>query len=475
MVDPARLVAHQLTVSGGQIRCWTTGETADCVVLAGPGFGAATLARRLATLLPDRRALVIELPGIGGSASTEPTSLDAIADALAAALLLLGAGGAPLVAVDLAAAVLPPLLARPAIRPAAVVALGLDRAEAWAARGALPPPIAPTTDGSHLQALWSFLRDLHLLEPADPTQASAVGEPLPSPAELDEGFVAAAVRPERFTAAWKALAGGLGAVSGLDGLVRVGPARDLAAALAAIASRPLPPVPATAPLPGGALWYDHVDTARGRVHLRRAGDAGTPLLVLPTGGGSSEQFAPVVRGLSAGRRVFALDYFGNGLSDRREGEVSVEDLAEDAIAVIEALGFARVDVWGSHTGSLVALELALRRPDLVGRMVLEGPVFVAPDFQADLLDNYFPVVRPDKWGLHLPLVWNWRRDMFLYWPWYRVDRGAVRRLGLPSPAELHLYAIGILESGPTYDRAYRSAFRYPTAERLPRLTRPALV
>jgi hypothetical protein len=107
--------------------------------------------------------------------------------------------------------------------------------------------------------------------------------------------------------------------------------------------------------------------------------------------------------------------------------------------------------------------------------VLEGPVFISADFQHDLLSHYFPVIAPDKWGLHLPLLWNWRRDMFMYWPWYRVAREAARKLGVPSSEQLHTYAIGILESGTHYDQAYRSAFTYDTRARLPHLTRPALI
>jgi pimeloyl-ACP methyl ester carboxylesterase len=144
-------------------------------------------------------------------------------------------------------------------------------------------------------------------------------------------------------------------------------------------------------------------------------------------------------------------------------------------ALIDALGFPEVDVWGSHTGAVVGLELALRHPVKVGRLVMEGPVFVSPDFQTDLLERYFPPIAPDGWGRLLQLVWNWRREMFLFWPWYRVERAAARQLGLPSPHHLHDYTIGILESGPTYDGAYRAAFSYDTAARLPGLTRPALV
>jgi pimeloyl-ACP methyl ester carboxylesterase len=211
------------------------------------------------------------------------------------------------------------------------------------------------------------------------------------------------------------------------------------------------------------------------MHLRRAGGEGRPLLVIPTGGGSAAQFAPVVTGLAKGRQVFAVDYLGNGLSDKPDRSVTVGDLAEDMAALISALGFAQVDVWGSHTGALVGLELAVRHPNLVGRAVLEGPVFISSDFQDDVLKYYFPRIQPDKWGLHLPFVWNWRRDMFLYWPWYRVEHAAARQLGLPSAEQLNHYAVGILESGSTYDLAYRSAFTYDTRARMPLLRRPALV
>lgn len=234
-------------------------------------------------------------------------------------------------------------------------------------------------------------------------------------------------------------------------------------------------LPKTTALPGKAIWHETVQTRRGLVHLRRSGGEGSPLLVIPTGGGSSAQFEPVVTGLAEGRQIFSVDYFGNGLSEKLDRDVTIAMLADDMAALIEAMGFDRVDVWGSHTGSLVGLELAVRRPDLVRKAVLEGPVFIDPAFQSDLLDNYFPRIVPDKWGLHLQLVWHWRRDMFMYWPWYRVDRAVARDLGVPGAEDLHLYAVGILESGPTYDQAYRSAFKYDTASRLPLLKRPALI
>jgi len=65
--------------------------------------------------------------------------------------------------------------------------------------------------------------------------------------------------------------------------------------------------------------------------------------------------------------------------------------------------------------------------------------------------------------------------MFFYWPWYRVEQASARAIGIPTAEDLHLYCVGILESGTTYDRAYRAGFSYDTWSRLPELRRPAIL
>lgn len=467
---------HYITLPEGQIRLWQTGTGSDLVVVAGLTLGANVVASRLGSLLQDWRVTVLELPGIGGSSGLSARSMDAISTALSDVIAALGFKNYVLATNDIEGAVLPALLAKVSDKPALTIAIGLDRARSWAARGLQPPALGPKQDGTHLIALWNYLRDCHLLEPGDETQPATGGEPIPAIEELEDTFVAAAVAPLNFTDAWNACLQDVTKAQALSDVAHIRLVGELPSTLSGLEldSSSLS-LPATKPLSDNRIWHEYRETARGRVHLRRAGGRGQPMLVLPTGGGSSAQFAPVITGLAQDRQVFAVDYFGNGLSDKLNRDVTIEMLADDAAAVIEALGFDQVDVWGSHTGSLVGLELAVKYPHLVRRTVLEGPVFISPDFQTDLLDNYFPAIKADKWGMHLPLIWNWRRDMFLYWPWYRVERSTARQLGLPRAEELHLYAVGILESGPTYDKAYRSAFTYDTASRLPHLRCPALI
>lgn len=75
----------------------------------------------------------------------------------------------------------------------------------------------------------------------------------------------------------------------------------------------------------------------------------------------------------AGWRVVAVDQRGHGHSPRIDGTVTVAELARDLEAVIAELG-GRVDLLVGHSlGGAVAAELAVRRPDLVERLVLEDP------------------------------------------------------------------------------------------------------
>ena len=79
----------------------------------------------------------------------------------------------------------------------------------------------------------------------------------------------------------------------------------------------------------------------------------------------------VLDGLAAGRQVIAFDNRGVGGSGGTTPD-SVEAMAADAIAFLEALGLGRVDLLGFSLGGMVAQVIAQRRPDLVRRLILAG-------------------------------------------------------------------------------------------------------
>ncbi|MET8352492.1 alpha/beta hydrolase [Micromonospora sp. NPDC005206] len=464
---------HYVTTSGGQIRIWVDGEGPTLVAVAGLTRAASAQAADLCRALPSWRVVVLEPPGVGGSARTVPTSVEHSASLIAESLAFLDNQFA-LLSFELSCALVPSLLER--LAPASTVLVNADAARGWVDTRTVPPRLSPRADGAHLNALWSFLRDRRLLRPDEPTLPVTSGDPLPTTHDLSASFIDAVTAPETFEACWRMYAEQL--VPALDALAALPRANALSEIPDLLGAGPHPSAaapPPTAPLPGTDVWHQYLDTALGRVHLRRAGSSGSPVLVLPTGGGSSAQFAPVLSGLAENRTVVGVDYFGNGLSDALDRIPTVVTLADDAFAVADAFGWDTFDVWGSHTGACAALEMAISRPERIRKAILEAPVMVTPEFRDDLLTNYFPDFSPDKFGLHLQHIWHWRRDMFMFWPWYLVDHSAARAIGVPSADELHLYAVGILQSGSTYGGAYRAAFAYGTQDRLPHLRVPAIL
>ncbi len=79
----------------------------------------------------------------------------------------------------------------------------------------------------------------------------------------------------------------------------------------------------------------------------------------------------VVDGIAAGRRVILADLRGVGGSGGTTPD-SIEAMAEDAVAFVEALGLSTVDLLGFSLGGAVAQVIVQRRPDLVRRVILAG-------------------------------------------------------------------------------------------------------
>jgi 3-oxoadipate enol-lactonase len=114
-----------------------------------------------------------------------------------------------------------------------------------------------------------------------------------------------------------------------------------------------------------------VGTPRGTFEVRTAGDSGAPLVLLHPLALSGEVWRPVAEWFAArGRRVLAPDARGHGGSDWDGRPFTVEDMAEDAAAVVAALDLPTVDVLGMSMGGSTAVALATAHPEIVRRLVL---------------------------------------------------------------------------------------------------------
>lgn len=98
--------------------------------------------------------------------------------------------------------------------------------------------------------------------------------------------------------------------------------------------------------------------------------AGAPVLLVMGLGMNATGWWRTVPVLSEALRVIAFDNRGVGRSDVTPGPYSVTQMADDAIAVLDAAEEQSAHVYGISLGGMIAQQIALRHPARVRRLVL---------------------------------------------------------------------------------------------------------
>jgi pimeloyl-ACP methyl ester carboxylesterase len=95
----------------------------------------------------------------------------------------------------------------------------------------------------------------------------------------------------------------------------------------------------------------------------------SPLLLIPGGFMATDSTKSWVSALAGKRAVIVFDQQGHGRTPDTSRKMSYEQFADDAAALLRALKVEQADVMGYSQGGGVALQLALRHPALVNKVV----------------------------------------------------------------------------------------------------------
>jgi pimeloyl-ACP methyl ester carboxylesterase len=114
-----------------------------------------------------------------------------------------------------------------------------------------------------------------------------------------------------------------------------------------------------APVNGINMYYE--------VHGR---EDGVPLVLLHGGGSTIDvTFSKVLPVFAATRRVIAVEEQGHGRTSDRGGPFTFEGSADDVAAVLRYLKVDQADIFGFSNGASTALQVAIRHPTLIRKLV----------------------------------------------------------------------------------------------------------
>lgn len=213
--------------------------------------------------------------------------------------------------------------------------------------------------------------------------------------------------------------------------------------------------------------------SHGELHYRAAG-SGPLMIALHESPRSSLSLLPVLEALAPEFRVIAPDTPGYGLSDPPVATAPTLDDFLDIIAqLLDRLGARAATFYGAHTGAALALAFADRAPQRVNALVLDGLSAFTPPEIVEFRTHYLEPYAPDWQGRHVMGLWSRVKDSYTWFPWH--ERTPSRRLSAePRDVQsLHLSALGFLQAGRDYAKAYTHAAAFEPGPALARLRGPA--
>jgi pimeloyl-ACP methyl ester carboxylesterase len=222
---------------------------------------------------------------------------------------------------------------------------------------------------------------------------------------------------------------------------------------------------------GAEIRRCYTESRYGQLHYLQGqpgeGTEKTALVLLHQNPSSCLEYQHLLTEMAKDRRVIAFDTPGNGMSDGPPGPVPISDYAAGFSDGLDMLGFgagAQIDVFGFHTGSLLAIELAIQRPDMVRRVALSGIPFRSDAERAQRLSSarQTPPMTDDGKSTLERIAWLWRFVVTERDPAVPLERAAFMFMEKAKTMN-------------SYWWPYEGVWSYPLREQLHKVSQPVLI
>jgi pimeloyl-ACP methyl ester carboxylesterase len=138
--------------------------------------------------------------------------------------------------------------------------------------------------------------------------------------------------------------------------------------------------------------------------------AGPPVLIIHGGLGSIESMSNQIEALAKSHFVVAADSRSHGRTTDSDAPLSYALMSDDMLKLLDHLRIDQVDVVGWSDGAMIGLDLALRHPERVGRLVAIGA-----DYEVDgIVEDSTPDL--DLKAPPTPLTYKWFARDPEHWP-----------------------------------------------------------
>lgn len=216
------------------------------------------------------------------------------------------------------------------------------------------------------------------------------------------------------------------------------------------------------------LRRGYVDTMWGQMHYRENGAmksaSALSCIAFHESPLSGEIFEGLGVALEGKMHFIAPDTPGYGCSDGPPSMITIEEYAGVMWAGLRPISSERKPwILGSHTGALIAVEIARRWGDEISGLVLSGTPVFRPERRWRYAGGHTPDLTPQHDGRHLLTAWERYRK--------KAEEGT-------SPESLRFMTYAACTIASNHDRyanGYQAAFRYDTLTALAEVSCPVLL